>query len=471
MQALLQKIQTKAAFPEFPPQLEYWLHDVGLTEDERGNMTLWCPNSFAMRWLQDKYGVPLARALQGNNGTQVRLTFQVREATAPESSEQNRPIRPVPATAAPESALCLPAGPTELASPEEQPVASPPADASVAGTTSRFRLSTFIVGPSNRFAFSAAQEICKGVQYYYNPFFLLSGTGLGKTHLGHAIAHELRQTPGNQRVLTCTAEQFFSEMILHMKNKSIHVFKERYRQACDALILDDIQFVRGKRALQSELCFTLDALLSRKKQVVLLGNIDPQDSETFSESLRSRIFSGLSVSIEPPDHATRLAILSALQQASGAPIPQDALDTVARLVRSNVRDLEGAFHRLAAAQRFLRHAPPAETVHGLMRQYMGQQCGLLTLKEIRDHVARYFGLPPEDLSSRSRHSRVLQPRQIAMYLSRKHTDAPLHAIGTLYRRDHSSVLYAVRSLKSKMERTPRVQREVLFVEEKLLEAF
>ncbi len=467
MQALLQKIQTNSEVPDFPPQLEYWLQDVGLAEDEQGNLTLLCPNMFAMRWLQEKYSDPLARALQEETGKQVELNFQVREHTAPLPAPGNVSVETGQPSAHGQGTFPLvscnqdhrPQGESDASAPQPVPPAAP-----------AFCLSTFVVGPSNRFAFSAAQEICKGVQRYYNPFFLLAPTGLGKTHLGQAIAHELHGTHGDQRVLYCTAEHFFSEMIRHMKSSSIHLFKDRYRRSCDTLILDDIQFVLGKQALQSELCFTLDALLSRNKQVVLLGNLPTHDSDKLSESLRSRIFSGLSVSIDPPDYPTRMSILNALHESSGLPIPPPTLETLARLVRSNVRDLEGAFHRLAAAHRLFQNGLLPEEVDNLMREYSRNSAGPVTLDGICSHVARYFGLSPENLSSRSRHRKVLYPRQIAMYLSRKYTHEPLHAIGALYRRDHSSVVYAVKSLMKKISRSPRLEREVMFIEEKLLES-
>jgi len=416
-----------------------------------------------MRWLQERYTAPLARAFQLQTGRPVELNFRVRHPGTDGETHRDPPPpdltdgctaeRPAPQAVIPQSAPAIPATSPPPTSPEGP----------------CFRLSNFVVGASNRFAWSAAQEVCKDFYRHYNPFLLLADTGLGKTHLGEAIAHRLRRKHGEGRVVFCTAERLFSDLIQHMKSRSVHRFKERYRDACEALVLDDIQFVLGKRALQDELCYTLDTLLNRGRQVVLLGNLPSRECADLSESLRSRFFSGLCVSIDPPDHATRVEILQRLSERSGISLPRETLETVARQVRSNVRDLEGALNRIVAAHRLFRRPLDPQTVERHLQPYLQNSPGTVTIVRIQEHVARFFGLPPEALASRSRQKKVLYPRQIGMYLSRKHTHESLEAIGALYRRDHSSVVYAIRSLEKKIAQTPRLAREVLFIEEKLLE--
>jgi chromosomal replication initiator protein len=468
MEALLYRIQQRSDVKGFSPQIEYWLQDVKLTADDQGNLTLLCPNTFSMRWLKEKYKAPLSRALQEETGKPVLLHFRLRENPPPPSPldcDARGDGQQVPHTLQSVPSPCPYERGTEYPDHPEGAFESSPHQ----NPHTNFCLTRFVVGPSNRFAWTAAQEICKGFQPYYNPFFLLAGTGLGKTHLGQGIAHQLQKIHGGTRVLYRTVERFFSEMIDHMKTRSIHLFKDRYRRSCDALILDDFQFVMGKKALQSELCYTFDTLLNQGKQVVLLGNLPSRDSEELSESLRSRIFSGLSVSIEPPDYVTRLAILQGLAAKSNILFPLSCLEKLAGLVRSNVRELEGAFNHLVAVHRLLRHPLDPDSVETLLQEQRFGTPGSIPLVRILDHVARYFGLQSEELTSRSRHRKVLYPRQVCMYLCRKHTNASLQSIGTLFQRDHSSVLYAVQSLKKKFDTNPRYQREVLFIEEKLLQ--
>jgi chromosomal replication initiator protein len=259
-------------------------------------------------------------------------------------------------------------------------------------------------------------------------------------------------------------------MIRHIKDKDIPSFKTKYREACDVLILDDIQFLKGKNALQAELCYTLDVLLGRGKQVVLLGNLPARGRNGLDENLDSRIFSGLAVTMEPPEYETRLAILNQFARASAVPFSQDTLARVARLVSSHVRDLEGAFNRLIAMQSLSPEPIDPVTIDRLFGNTGCASWKPTDPKMIQGHVAKYFGLDPEALCSRSRKRKVHYPRQIGMYLARKHTHGSLESIGHLYNRNHASVLHAIRSLEEKMRSNARVCREVRFIEDKLLEA-
>ncbi len=456
MNPLLQKIQQRIRDLEGLGHLECWLEEIRLSEDAAGNLVVNCPNSFTVERLSGRHRGTLASLFEEEIGRNVNLTFRVTPSPAPGP----RPIVPLGRTArpTPPDGKAAPAGAREPASPEGPfPEWNP-----------RYRFSTFVTGRSNGFAWAAAQEVCRGFRFEYNPLLLHASTGLGKTHLGQAIAHRVFRENPNLRVRWATAEGFFAEMIRHVRDKTIFAFKKRYREECDLFVLDDIQFLKEKKALQSELCHTLDVLLNRGVRVVLLGNLRPKDRQGLDENLASRIFSGLSVSIDPPDYETRFAILSRFAHASGLPLPDETIAAVARRVRSHVRDLEGAFGRLAALHRFSRRPPRPEEVERLFEGLHPATHPPLNHRTIKEHVARYFGLDPEVLSSRSRKRRILYPRQIGMYLARKYTCESLESIGALYDRDHASVLHAVRSLERKMAAQPRVAREVEFIEQKLL---
>ncbi len=456
MESLLLKVRQRVQSLETSRHLEYWLQDVVLAEGAQGDLTLKCPNAFSVQWLSGRHGEALSNLFSEEAGRDLRLTFQIdrtseARAAADEAEEATPPC--------PNPDLKAEAGTGETASPKEPfPDWNP-----------RFRFSTFVTGRSNGFAWSAAKEVSRRPHSQYNPLLIHASTGLGKTHLGQAIGHRLFAGNGNLRILWKTAEGFLADMIQHIRDKDIPSFKARYREACDVLILDDIQFLKGKNALQAELCHTLDVLLNRGKQVVLLGNLPARGRNGLDESLESRIFSGLAVTMEPPEYETRLAIMSQLARSCGLPVSDEALAIVARCVRSHVRDLEGAFNRLMALQSLAHEPIDPETVDRYFRDPATLSRKPTDRKTIRDHVAKYFGLQPDMLASRSRKREVHYPRQIGMYLTRKHTHESLESIGRLYNRGHASVLNALRSLEKKMGSSARITREVRFIEEKLLE--
>ncbi len=462
MEALLQKIQQRIHHQETSPQLECWLQDVGLSMDPHGDLILLCPNSFSMDWIKENYTDPLCRVIEEEVGRKVALSFQVNERKTDLQGQSDATVIPTAALPTTATASLSPVPPVM---PADTTCSTP-----LPELNRKYRFSEFVVGPSNRFAWSAAQEILSRFVSHYNPFLLLAPTGLGKTHLGQAMGHSMIEQDPTKIIRYCTAEGFFTEMIQHINKKTIFRFKEYYRTSCDVLILDDIQFVLGKKALQSELVYTLDSLLNQDKQVIILGNLPSPHTAELDENLASRLFSGLSLSVERPDYETRLAILHHFASLSPILFSEENLETLARLNRSNVRNLEGAFKRLLALQSLSTDPIDAQTLETHLENLpVGPAQRSLTLNTIRQHVAGCFGLDPHDLSSRSRHKKVLLPRQVAMYLSRKHTFESLEAIGSLYNRDHSSVIHAVKSLKKKTSCNTRLLNQVRFVEEKLLE--
>lgn len=458
MESLLLKVRQRIRSLETSRHLEYWLQGVEVAEGTQGQLTLKCPDAFSVQWLSGRHGEALSSLFSQEAGRDVKLTFQVDPFFSPRTVSDETPeeICLSPSRA-------LPAGLNALTG---TPVGG---EEPFPGWNPRFRFSTFVTGPSNAFASAAATEVAGKCSSEYNPFVIHAPTGLGKTHLAQAVAHRLFEGNRNLRILWRTAESFFAEMIRHIQDKDVTSFKTRYRDACDVLLLDDIQFLEGKKALQSELCHTLDILLNQGKQVVLLGNLPARGRKGLDENLDSRIFSGLAVTMKPPEFETRLAILKQFSESSGIPFPEETLAVVARCVRTHVRDLEGAFKRMMAMQAYARHPIDPKSADRLFNIPECDPAQPIDGKAIRDHVAKCFGLDPERLSSRSRKNNVLYPRQIGMYLTRKHTHQSLECIGQFYNRDHASVLNALRSLQKKMETSAKIAREVRFIEDKLLE--
>lgn len=450
MESLLLKVRERIQSLGASRHLEYWLQDVVLAEGEQGDLTLKCPNAFSAQWLSGRHGAALADLFSEEMGRNLRLSFQIERPSETGNDPQDRSSDSTQTEQKGSAAGDSPEGPF----PEWNP---------------RFRFSTFITGPSNRFASSAAEEVSRRFPSPYNPLLIHAPTGLGKTHLGQAIGDRMYRGNGNLRILWSTAESFLAEMIRHIKSNDVASFKSRYREACDVLILDDIQFLKGKQALQAELCHTLDVLLNRGKQVVLLGNLAGRGKSGLDENLESRIYSGLAVTIQPPEYETRLQILKQLAQSSGLSVSEEALAVLARCVPSHVRDLEGAFKRLMALQSLVHQPLDPETLDRHFRDAATLPVKPADRRKIQEHVARYFGLQPEVLASRSRKREIHYPRQIGMYLTRKHTHESLETIGRLYNRGHASVLNALQSLEQKIRSNARIEREVRFIEEKLLE--
>ena len=461
MQGLLRRVQQRIQELDGSRHLECWFDEVDLEKDDVGNLVLECANAFSLRRLSECHRDTLRTVFQQELGREVSLSFRLSKGTPPARPRREEPTAPPPDHEPPVSQ-----GPSGEAREETRP---PPAPLPFPDWNPRYSFSTFIHGPSNGLAWSAANEVCRRFSPQYNPLLIHAPTGLGKTHLGQAIGLRLCQQDRGLRVLFRSAEGFFSEMIQHMRNKTILSFKERYRTSCDLLILDDIQFLRGKEALQTELCYTLDTLLTRGKRVVLIGNLPGRGKNGFDENLESRVYSGLAVSMEPPDYETRLSILTQLARTHGAGVEKEILCGIARCISSHVRDLEGAFARIVAMQALSSVPIRPDTVEELLGTLCQRDGRSLTLEHVQRHVARYFGLMPDDLLSRSRKRNVLLPRQISMLLARKHTHESLEVIGRAHGRDHSSVIYSIRSLKRKMSHSPRIAREVRFVEEKLIE--
>jgi len=471
MEALFEKVQRRLQGLAALEHMECWLQDVDLTRDEQGNPVLLCPNRFALHWLEKKHSELLTHVFREEIGRDVDLTFQLNQGptVSPEPAIQAGPPAPIPESPSetkPE--ISIPPGPLQAIERDSKAEGSSPPEP-FPRWNPHFCFATFVTGSSNGFACSAALEVSRQFRRQYNPFLIHGSTGLGKTHLGQAIGHSLYEKDPSLRIICCTAEDFLTEMIHHIKNRTILSFKEKYRQQCDVFILDDIQFLAGKNALQSELCYTLDILINQGKQVILLGNLPNRHDNGLDENLNSRIFSGLTVSMEKPDFETRLAILTQYAETFNMKIPNDIMTTLAKRLCSHVRDLEGSLKRLTAMHSFSQYPLEPETVEMLFNDMPGQRLKPVGLTTIQAHVARFFKLEPHQLASRSRQKKILYPRQIAMYLSRKLTDASLETIGALYNRDHTSVLYAVKSLKKKITLNQRTHREIRFIEESLLD--
>ena len=293
----------------------------------------------------------------------------------------------------------------------------------------------------------------------HNPLLLYGGTGLGKTHLMFAAGNAMRQANPGAKVLYLRSEQFFSAMIRALQEKTMDQFKRQFQQV-DALLIDDIQFFAGKDRTQEEFFHTFNALFDGKQQIILTCDRYPREVEGLEARLKSRLAWGLSVAIEPPDFETRAAIVLAKARERGAEIPDDVAFLIAKKMRSNVRDLEGALNTLTARANFTGRAITTEFAQETLRDLLRAQQQAISIPNIQKTVADYYGLQIKDLLSKRRTRSLARPRQVAMALTKELTEHSLPEIGDAFAgRDHTTVLHACRQIRTLMETDGKLRED------------
>ena len=325
------------------------------------------------------------------------------------------------------------------------PVARKPHDT---GLDSRYRFNNFVQGKSNELAFAAAQQVAQKPGMAYNPLLLYGGTGLGKTHLLHAAGNLIHEQSRGARVLYLHSERFVSEMIQALRRDNIETFKEHYRTA-GALLIDDIQFFAGKDRTQEEFFHTFNALLDSKQQIILTCDRYPKEVVGLEARLRSRFGWGLTVAIEPPDFETRVAILMNKAQERNLALDEAVAFLIAKRMRSNVRDLEGALNTLCANARFSGRPITEAFAQEVLRDLLLVHDRLITLENTQRTVAEYYKMKVSDLLSPRRTRTIARPRQMAMALCKELTEHSLPEIGKAFGgRDHTTVLHACRRIEA-----------------------
>ncbi len=351
--------------------------------------------------------------------------------------------------------------------PQNAPVAAPAATmvaepmVPFAGNLdSHYTFANFVEGRSNQLGLAAAfQAAQKPGDRAHNPLLLYGGTGLGKTHLMFAAGNAMRQANPGAKVLYLRSEQFFSAMIRALQEKTMDQFKRQFQQV-DALLIDDIQFFAGKDRTQEEFFHTFNALFDGKQQIILTCDRYPREVEGLEARLKSRLAWGLSVAIEPPDFETRAAIVLAKARERGAEIPDDVAFLIAKKMRSNVRDLEGALNTLTARANFTGRAITTEFAQETLRDLLRAQQQAISIPNIQKTVADYYGLQIKDLLSKRRTRSLARPRQVAMALTKELTEHSLPEIGDAFAgRDHTTVLHACRQIRTLMETDGKLRED------------
>ena len=419
-------------------QLNTWIKPLQVEETVQ-SILLFAPNRFVKDWVTDRY---LDR-IQSFYSQHVGGTFQVTVRVGSSGLMAGATDRVVEV-------------PKQSAQVNHQPVSQPKVrePAVVEGSikhsnrlNANFRFENFVEGKSNQLARAAAQRVSEKPGSEYNPLFLYGDTGLGKTHLMHAVGNQIRSYNPNAKIIYVHSERFVADMVKALQVNAIADFKRVYRNV-DALLIDDIQFFAGKEKSQEEFFHTFNSLLEGGQQIILTSDRYPKEIDNMEDRLKSRFGWGLTVRLEPPELETRVAILINKAQESGVELKRDCAFFIAQKVRSNVRDLEGALKRVLANAHFFGQAITLDFVRETLRDLIAVHDRQISVDNIQRMVADYFKIKISDLLSKRRNRSVARPRQVAMALCKELTDHSLPEIGDAFGgRDHTTVLHACRKIK------------------------
>ena len=399
--------------------LNTWIRPLQVVEDEQ-QIELFAPNRFVLDRVKDHYFPRIQEVLELHSTAIGSKQLLINIGT---SVTSNAPSATITAT------------PTISISPTASQVFS-----SNLNSTSTF--DSFVEGKSNQLAKAAAMQVADNSGTAYNPLLIYGGVGLGKTHLMHAVGNQILKHKPNAHVVYLHSERFVQDMVKALQHNAIDNFKRHYRSV-DALLIDDIQFFAGKERSQEEFFHTFNALLEDQRQIIITCDRYPKEVEGLEERLKSRFGWGLTQSIEPPELETRVAIMQSKAEATGIDLPSDVAFFVAKKIRSNIRELEGALRRLIANSQFTGKAISIEFAREALHDLISLQEKLVTIENIQKTVAEYYKIRIADLLSARRSRSITRPRQLAMALSKELTSHSLPEIGDAFGgRDHTTVLHA-----------------------------
>ena len=418
-----------------------WVRDAELIAYEDGVFMIGVPNAYARDWLESRLTSTITRMLTGimNRTCEVRFSVWQGDGNSNEAEEFTDPAieNTTDLFRAPVKSLVL---------------------------NSRYTFESFVVGASNRLAHAASQAVAERPAQAYNPLFLYGGVGLGKTHLLHAIGNQCLQR--GLQVLYVSSEEFTNDLIHSIRTHTTQAFRDKYRRV-DVLLIDDIQFIAGKESTQEEFFHTFNTLHGQEKQIVVSSDRPPKALVTLEDRLRSRFEWGLAADIQPPDFETRVAVLRSKAERSGRVVPGEFLETIARRVQSNIRELEGALTRIQAFADLSGLPLTGQLVDTALADLLPRRSEVQPADILR-RVAQVFSIPVDRMLGRDRSREVALPRQVAMYLLRQEANCSLPQIGeTLGGRDHTTVMYACQKVEDLLERDDRLRRQVIEVKEQL----
>lgn len=428
-----------------------WFKNTELIEQNGNNLVVAVPNVFAIRQFEVKFNQTIKDTLAHNGITNPTVSYVVkgtkkriitRETTGESKIDHGDTV-----------AELLAKAPSKSATPNNS-------------LNPRYTFDSFIVGGSNDLAFAAAQAVAANPGQKYNPLFLYGGVGLGKTHLAQAVGHEILKRDASARVLYISSETFVNEFLDYIRFKK-KGFSDKYRNV-DVLIVDDMQFIAGKEKTQEEFFHTFNALHQANKQIIITSDKPPRSIPTLTERLRSRLEWGMAIDIQMPDFETRCAIVQTKANMSGVSLDQETVEYLAKNIKTNVRELEGALNQLLAYAEMRGVPADISTAEGLLGNVKHARPQHVTAKQIIDKTAKHFGIESKEICGAKRDKHIVVPRQIAMYLLRSELHMSFPKISQeLGRKDHTTAIHSVEKIEKAIKLDFMIREQVAEIRERL----
>ena len=443
-----------------------WIAQIRPVAEANQRLILALPDRFAVDWVCDHYRDLLDAALREID---PHMTIDIIvDETSGHSLEESAPSMPSTPGSATSDPPAAPPPRMDAVGYEPTPVPSSSSSEPELQINDKYTFDAFVVGESNRLAAAAAKSVAENPGATYNPLFVFGRVGLGKTHLIQAIANTVRRRKPNANVRYQTTEKFVNDVVQGIRFERMNDLRATYRE-CDVLLIDDIQFIAGKEACQAEFFHTFNALHQAGKQVVVTSDKLPHEIPDLEERVRSRFIWGLVVDLQPPELETRIAIVKKKADVDGIDLQDDVAMFIAQSVRSNVRELEGCLIRASAYAGLSGKPLTVELAKSVLRDVLPGK-GQLTPDAVIRAVCRHFDIKPSDLKGSSRARAIAHPRQIAMYLCRKHTGSSYPEIGKAFGgKDHTTALNAFNRIRDRLEEEHDLRRKVEIIESQLVE--
>ena len=425
-----------------PQQFNTWIRPLQSIENNN-SLRLLAPNRFVLDWVKKHFIEKISSAVIscGGDGTAISLEIGSKKSEKKETQPNNT------------SSAGSGRGSNSRIGTKSKP-------SNTSNLNPEFVFDAYVEGKSNQLARAAGLQIAENPGGAYNPFFIYGGVGLGKTHLMHAVGNLIQELEPNKRVVYLRSERFVGDMVKSLQHNTINEFKRHYRSV-NALLIDDIQFFAKKERSQEEFFHTFNALLEQNQQIILTCDRYPKEVSGLDDRLKSRFGSGLTVAIEPPDLETRVAIIMSKAVAFHIDLPDEVAFFIAKRLRSNVRELEGALRRVYANAQFTGKPITLDFARDALQDLLAVQDRLVTIDNIQKIIAEYYKIRVSDLASKKRSRSIARPRQVAMALSKELTNHSLPEIGDAFGgRDHTTVLHACRKIKELQASDARIREDV-----------